>query len=200
MKVWIISKKFWEGWTRLFESQVKTPLNIVNVAWQYMTALGSRMLMMDASVFSCDQAALWMVQSVCLSIRPSVRLSVCHTFWPCSHHRIIMKFYLLLPMTEVTPMQKVKVRAQRSRSQRSRHNLAVSGSQLQFEFTYHDEMMHRDLCCLWEVPYYFSRSSVKFQGPTAEKKSLILTQIGRFRTETPVSIRQWLQNDAQSLK
>ena len=53
--------------------------------------------------FSCDQAALWMF----FSVRPSVRLSVCHTFltmfpssvcpsvtpfWLCSHHRIIMKF------------------------------------------------------------------------------------------------------------
>ena len=46
-------------------------------------------------VFSCDQAALWMVfsvcLSVCLSVRPSVRLSVT-PFWLCSHHRIIMKF------------------------------------------------------------------------------------------------------------
>ena len=46
-------------------------------------------------VFSCDQAALWMVQSVRLSVRPSVcpsvRLSVT-PFWLCSHHRIIMKF------------------------------------------------------------------------------------------------------------
>ena len=42
-------------------------------------------------VFSCDQAALWMVFSVC----PSVCLSVCLSvtpFWLCSHHRIIMKF------------------------------------------------------------------------------------------------------------
>ena len=39
------------------------------------------------SFFSCDQAALWMVfsvrLSVCLSVTP---------FWLCSHHRIIMKF------------------------------------------------------------------------------------------------------------
>ena len=46
-------------------------------------------------VFSCDQAALWMVQSVrpsvCLSVHPSVCLSVT-PFWLCSHHRIIMKF------------------------------------------------------------------------------------------------------------
>ena len=46
-------------------------------------------------VISCDQAALQMVFSVCLSVRlsvcPSVRLSVT-PFWLCSHHRIIMKF------------------------------------------------------------------------------------------------------------
>ena len=45
--------------------------------------------------FSCDQAALWMVQSVCPSVRLSVRLSVCHTFltmFPSSHHPIIIKF------------------------------------------------------------------------------------------------------------
>ena len=54
------------------------------------------------SFFSCDQAALWMVfsvrLSVCLSVCPSVCLSVCPCcpsvtpFWLCSHHRIIMKF------------------------------------------------------------------------------------------------------------
>ena len=44
-----------------------------------------------AVIFSCDQAALWMVQSVRPSVRPSVRLSVT-PFWLCSHHRIIMKF------------------------------------------------------------------------------------------------------------
>ena len=45
----------------------------------------------------------------------------------------------------------------------------------------------------------FSRSSVKFQGHTA-KKSSILTQNGRFRTVTPVWIQWWLWNDAQSMK
>ena len=42
-------------------------------------------------VFSCDQAALWMVFSVRPSVCLSVRLSVT-PFWLCSHHRIIMKF------------------------------------------------------------------------------------------------------------
>ena len=41
-------------------------------------------------VFSWDQTALWMVQSVPLCVCPSVRLSVT-LFWLCSHHRIIMK-------------------------------------------------------------------------------------------------------------
>ena len=47
------------------------------------------------SIFSCDQAALQMVQSVCLSVCLSVRLSVRPSVTPlslCSHHRIIMKF------------------------------------------------------------------------------------------------------------
>ena len=48
-------------------------------------------LLFYLSFFSCDQAALWMVFSVCLSVCPSVRLSVT-PFWLCSHHRIIMKF------------------------------------------------------------------------------------------------------------
>ena len=84
-------------------------------------------------IFSCDQAALQMVFSVCLSVRlsvcPSVRLSVCpsHLF---DYVPIIVSswnFQELLPMTNVRSMQKVKVRGQRSRSQRSQPNLTVSG-------------------------------------------------------------------------
>ena len=71
----------------------------------------------------------WYFPSVCPSVRlsvcPSVRLS--HLFdyvpiivssWNCQE---------LLPMTKVRSMQKVKVRGQRSRSERSQPNLAVSG-------------------------------------------------------------------------
>ena len=68
-------------------------------------------------MFSCDQAALWMVQSV----RPS------HLF---DYVPIIVSswnFQELLPVTEVTSMQKVKVRGQRSSSQRSQPNFTVSG-------------------------------------------------------------------------
>ena len=41
-------------------------------------------------------------------------------------------------------MQKVKVRGQRLRSQRSKPNLAVSRLWIQFEFAYDDEIMHKD--------------------------------------------------------
>ena len=48
-------------------------------------------------------------------------------------------------------MQKVKVKGQRSGSQRSKPNsLAVSGPKLQFEFTYGDELMHKAWCGIGE--------------------------------------------------
>ena len=85
-------------------------------------------------VFSCDQSALWMVFSVRLSVCPSVRLSVCpsvrlsvllsHLF---DYVPIIVSswnFQELSPRTRVRSMQKVKVRGQRSRSQRSRPNFS----------------------------------------------------------------------------
>ena len=46
--------------------------------------------------FSCDQAALWMVQSVRPSVWPSVCPSVCHTFltmFPSSYHHEIFRSY-----------------------------------------------------------------------------------------------------------
>ena len=81
---------------------------------------------------------LFILKDVC----PSVCLSQLFDYVP-----IIVSswnFQELLPMTKVRSMQKVKVRGQRSRSQRSTPSLE-------------------------EVPYCFSRSFVKFQGHTALK-------------------------------
>ena len=67
----------------------------------------------------------WFSPSVGPSVCPSVGLSHLFDYVP-----IIISswnFQELLPMTEVMSMQKVKVRGQRSRSQRSTPNLAVSG-------------------------------------------------------------------------
>ena len=53
--------------------------------WEYSTLLRGSFLVL--SMISCDQAVLWMVQSVCRSVCLSVT-----PFWLCSHHRIIMTF------------------------------------------------------------------------------------------------------------
>ena len=105
----------------------------------------------------------WFSPSLCLSVCPS------HLY----HHVSIIvsswNFQELLPWSEVISTQKVKVRGQRWRSQRSTPNLAVSGLKLQFKFTYGNEIMHTAGSSIEEVPYCFSRSSVKFQGHTALK-------------------------------
>ena len=107
-----------------------TPLRSVSILFNDL--FNSSML-----VFSCNQAALWMVQSACLSVCLSVRLSVCLSVCPsvCLSHLyhyvpIIVSssnFQELLPITEVRSRQKVKVRGQRSKSRKSKPNLAISG-------------------------------------------------------------------------
>ena len=127
--------------------------------------------------------------------------SVC--LWHLFHNVPIIasswNFLELLPITEVTALQTVKGRGQRSRSHKSQPNLTVSGPSLQFEFTKEDEMMHKAWCCLGKALYCFSMSSVKLQGHTGQKSSNLI-QIGRFGTVTPVWIHKWPPNDAQSLK
>ena len=98
----------------------------------------------------------WFSPSVCLSVAP---------FSLCSHHHIIMKFSGVITMDRSDVH--AKVQGQRSRSQRSKPNLAVSGPQ--FEFTYGNEIMHTAWSSIEEVPYRFSRSSVKCQGHTRQK-------------------------------
>ena len=66
----------------------------------FVTRLSAFLCHWYSLIFSCDQAALWMVQSVCPSVRPSVclsvRPSVCHTFltmFPSSYHHEIFRSY-----------------------------------------------------------------------------------------------------------
>ena len=91
------------------------------------------------SEVSCDRAVLycqrvvffflaatkqlyeWYFPSVCPSVCPS------HLFDYVPIVVSSQNFQELLPVTKVMSMQKVKVRAQRSRSQRSQPNLTVSG-------------------------------------------------------------------------
>ena len=92
-------------------------------------------------VFSCNQAAL----RTLLSIRLSLCLSV-----PFHNVPVILSswnFQELLPQTKGMSMQKVKVRGQRSRSQRSKQIFPQFGlfrtiTPVQFESTDGYEMMH----------------------------------------------------------
>ena len=60
-------------------------------------------------------------------------------------------------------------RSHGSKNRRIWPRLGVSGLLLQFEFTNGYEMLHKAWSNIEEVPYCFSRSSVKFQGHTALK-------------------------------
>ena len=121
--------------------------------------------------FSCDQAALWMVFSVRLSVCLSVRLSVRHTFltmFPSSYHHDIF-------MTVITTDQgNVHAKGQ---GQRSKVKVTEVTTQLSRFRTITPVWIHiwwwNDICiawcCLGEVPYCFPRLSVKFEGHTALK-------------------------------
>ena len=103
-----------------------TWMNVLIVCQSKLCSESMRHILFDIItyryIFSCDQAALRLLLSVCLSLLPSVCLS--HLFSPCSCHHTIMKF------SGVITIDKSDVHArgqgQRSRSQRSKPNLAVT--------------------------------------------------------------------------
>ena len=59
----------------------------IKLVWIFLLSLNPFCILLFNSLFSCNQAALQMVFSVCLSVGLFVT-----PFWLCSHHRIIMKF------------------------------------------------------------------------------------------------------------
>ena len=75
----------------------------------------------DPFLAATKQLYKWYFPSVCLSVCPS------HLFDYVPIIGSSWNFQELLPMTNVRSMQKVKVRGQRSKSQRSQPNLTVSG-------------------------------------------------------------------------
>ena len=96
-----------------FMGKVKSHGQIWGLAFNWYVCI---LFHKNSTIFSCDQAALRMVFSVRLShLFDCVPITV--SSW---------NFQELSPRTRVRSMQNVKVRAQRSRSQRSRPNLTVS--------------------------------------------------------------------------
>ena len=108
-----------------------------------------------------------MTGSVRTSVRLSVRLSVCRTLTPISlgsHHHIIMKF------SGVITMDKRDVHT-KGQGQRSKVKVTEVKTQLSHFWTVtpawihiYDKITHTAWGSIEEVPYCFSRSSVKFQG------------------------------------
>ena len=116
----------------------------------------------------------------------------------CSYQGIILKFRSYYHWQTWCPCKRPRsdVKGQGHRGHEPFTPFPYRNSSLN---SYGDEMMHKAWCCLEELPFCFSRSSVKFQGHTAKKASS-LTNVWRFQTVTSVWIQQWLWNDAQRLK
>ena len=135
----------WQMWcpckrsrSKVKGTEVMTPLSRFRTVtpvwiyiWRWNVAQSLMLLRKGALLFlaATKQLYKWYFPSVCPSVRPSVRLSVCpsHLFDYVPIIGSSWNFQELLPMTNVRSMQKVKVRGQRSRSQRSQPNLTVSG-------------------------------------------------------------------------
>ena len=151
-------------WLHTVESLPNSWVSILYVVHFLVLSEGSILL----NIFSCDQAAVWMVFSVRLSVRLSVRPSVCPSvtpFWLCSHHRIIMKF------SGVITKDQGKVHA-KGQGQRLKVKVTEVTTQLNRFRTVTPVWVHiwwwNDTYSLM-LPYCFSRSSVSFQGHTALK-------------------------------
>ena len=136
------------------------------------------------------KAALWMVQSVRPSVRPShlshyVPITWHYYHWqkhcPRERSRSDIKGQGHRVKTQVTSFRTV--------SPVCHYICLINGN----------EMMHKAWCGTGEMACFFSRSSVIFQVHT-DKKSPIWSRTGRFRTVTLVWIHKWLWNDARSLK
>ena len=197
----------------------------------------------DLSLLSCDQAALWMVFSVCLSVRlsvcpshlfdyvpiiVSVCLSVRHTFlimFPSSYHHEIFRVITKDPCNVHAKGQgqrsKVKVTEVTTQLSRFRTVTPVWIHLWWWNDTYSLMLLRRGALlpdcnsslnspmatkCCTKLEVAMKRCSIVFQGHPSNYnvarllKSSNLTQIGRFRTVTPIWIHQWVRNDSQSLK
>ena len=133
----ILSSK-WPKWLWRF---IRSMTPIFDISWEYAmmhvwckhgdSSSNLRCIIMRTRYFlaATKQLYEWFSPSVRPSVCPSVRPSVClsHLF---DYVPIILSswtFQELLPVTKVMSMQKVKVRGQRSGSQRSQPNFTVSG-------------------------------------------------------------------------
>ena len=133
----------------------------------------------------------WFSPSPCPSVSPSVYPS--HIF-DCSRHPIIMKFLGVNTNDKSDAHAEGQCQTSTVKFTEVKAQFSPFQTVLQLKFTYDDEMMHKVWCCSGEVPYYFSRSSVKFQGHAARQI------VDFYPILTPIWIHLSLLNDPQSLK
>ena len=131
-----------------------------------------------------------------LQTRPSVCLSVCHTFFtmfPSSYHHEIFRSYYHGQKWCPCKRSKVKVTEVNTQLSRFRTLTPVWIHIWQWNHAHSWKKHRRGALLFFKVIRQISRSH-------GSKNRRNWTQIGRFRTVTPVWIHKWLQNDAQSLK
>ena len=148
--------------------------------------------------FSCDQAALQMVFSVRLSVCPSVRPSVCHTFFtmfPSSYHHEIFRSYYQWQKWRPCKRSRSKVKVTEVTTQLNRFRTVtpVWMNIWWWNDAYSLMMLRRGALLFFKVIRQISRSH-------GSKKRRIWPRLGVYGLLTPVWIHQWLWNDAQSLK
>ena len=169
------------------------------------------------SIFSCDQAALWMVSSVRLSVWPSVRSrsevqSECHRGQNPTlpfpnrdtslNSHMAMKWYTTLDRGAPYCFQGHPSNFTVTRDQKKNPSILTPNRRFR---TVTPVWIH---WWLWNEPQNLKqhrRGVLLFRchpcsfKVTRDKKSPNLTQIERFRTVTQVWIHWWIWNDAQSL-
>ena len=136
----------------------------------------------------------------------SLPIQTCIVLWVCSYYEtsVCLSHFLtmflwsyhpeLLPLTDVMSMQKVSVTEVKTQLSR-----LWTVTPFLINICWWDDA--QSLMLLGRCALLFLRSSIKFEGQSyrGQNKMLILTQIGRFQTVSPVWIHPWFWNDAQSL-
>ena len=131
---------------------------------------------------SCDQAALWTVLSVFVTVCLTVRMSVCDFFHNVCCHHIIMKVSEVIAIEKKKSKQNIKVRCQRSKSQR---------------------LWNEIYCCLEHergVVWFFDviRQISRWHGPTNRRFRPQLISVGSCYGLAPNSLQNisWTNSDA----
>ena len=162
--------------------------------FSFITRHHYNVVRLQVCYFSCNQAALWMVQSVRPSGCPSVRHTFLTMFSSSYHHEIFRSYYQWQKWRPYKRSRsKVKVTEVTTELNRFRTVTPVWILIWWWNDAYSLTMLRRGALLFFKViPSNFK--------VTRLKKKSILTPIGRFRTVTPVWIHQWLRNAAQSFE